>query len=192
MPLPQKVIEALSRESAQTPGWSGQLLMFSGTLFAIALFVYLGIIFGYRPYLNSEARKLNSQIQAFSQKIPISDQENIIRFYSQLVNVQSLLKNHVAVSPLFGWLEKNTQANVYLTRLSVNVPGRQAAVSGVAKTMEDVAEQLAVFERAPEVDQVNVGNISLGATGAWQFDAALLFRDRFFTRSGIPQSQPPQ
>ena len=58
MALPQKVLEQLGREPPKTPGWAGQFLMFSSTIFFVSLVVYIGLVFGYRPYITSEVKKL--------------------------------------------------------------------------------------------------------------------------------------
>src|SRR3989304_3721474 len=129
MALPQKVLEQLGREPPKTPGWAGQFLMFSGTLFFIAAFVYLGLVFGYRPYLASEVRKLQDQINIFIQQIPLEEQNKIINFYSQLLNLRSLLDNHAISSQLFDWLEQNTQVNVYYDRFDVNLRTGELRIS---------------------------------------------------------------
>ncbi len=182
MALPQKVIEQLGREPSRTPGWSGQLLMFSSTIFFISLLAYFGLVFGYKPYLDSNVQKLQDQIQAFGQKIPLDQQKKLINFYAQLSNIESLLANHVIASPVFGWLEKNTETNAYFTRFSLNTQTNQLALTGIAKTMDDVSQQLAIFENRPEAKQMSVGNITL-TNGLWNFDVALSFDPGYFYHS---------
>lgn len=185
MPLPQKVIEQLSREPPRTPGWSGRLLMFSSTIFLFSLFIYLGIIFGYRPYLDSEVKKLNNQIQSFAQQIPLEEQEKIIAFYSQLVNLRSLLAGHTAVSPFFEWLERNTHQNVFFSKLTLNIQGQQAVFVGTAKTVVDMAEQLQVFQERPEVRRATFSSVTIGSAGTWQFNATLILDPRFFREAAV-------
>lgn len=180
MPLPEQVVEQLSRESPRTAGWSKQLLMFSSTVFVASLLVYLGIILGYLPYLNSRVEQFDSQIKAFNQKIPAEEQASLIGFYSQLANLDQLLKNHVLISPLFDWLEKNTEANVYFTKLSLNTSNRQVILAGVAKSVGDFTSQLQIFKEDQGVDRLSFNNLSIGAGGLWQFDLVLFFKPGFF------------
>src|ERR1035441_315975 len=112
MPLPQQVINQLSREPSETPGWSGGILLFSGALLLIILAVYFGMIFAYEPYLNGEISSVQSQIATLGQTISPGDQANLIAFYSQIANLQSLLHNHVIFSQFLSWLEQNTEAHV--------------------------------------------------------------------------------
>ncbi|MEK7195196.1 MAG: hypothetical protein AAB655_00710 [Patescibacteria group bacterium] len=179
MPLPQKVIEQLGREPPKTPGWSGRLLMFSGLIFFLSLFIYLGLVFGYKTYLNSEVRKLDDQVQKFSQQIPLEEQVKIINFYSQLVNIKSLLAKHVYGSSIFSWLEKNTQFNVYYRDFGLDTSASSLHLSGSAKTMDDVIQQIAIFQSRPEIGKVSVSSVSF-SEGAWIFDVSIIFDPDFF------------
>lgn len=183
MPLPQKVIEQLGREPPKTPGWSGQLLMFSSTVFFLSLFIYLGLTFGYEAYLNSGLKKVEDEKQRLAQDVPAEEQSKIVNFYSQIANLQSLLANHVYLSPLFDWLEKNTQTNVYLNKFNLNITSNQLALGGVAKTMEDVNQQLAIFQSRPEIQRMSVTNITM-TLNLWQFDLSLYFEPGYFYRLG--------
>ena len=180
MALPQKVIEQLGRAPVKTPGWSGQLLMFSSTLFFISLVVYLGLIFGYRPYLNSQVKRLDDRIQSLSQQIPLEDQKKIINFYAQLVNLRAVLNGHIFTTPIFGWLEKNTHSNIYYTRIGLNTQNRQVTLAGFAKSVNDLAEQLKIFDDDPGVVQLNFGNSSIGQGGFWQFSLVLTLTPEMF------------
>ena len=124
MPLPQKVVEQLGREPSQTPGWSRKLLMFSGTIFFIALFVYFGLSFGYTPYLAAQIAQINKDIDQFGQQVSVGDQLKLVSFYSQLGNIKSLLSSQIVGLRVFDWIENNTQVNSYLRNLAVNFPNK--------------------------------------------------------------------
>ncbi|RJP45631.1 hypothetical protein C4587_00570 [Candidatus Parcubacteria bacterium] len=180
MALPQKVVEQLSREPVQAPGWASGLVMFSSTIFIVGLFIYLGLSYGYQPYLRAEVEKLDRQIEAFKQQVPAEEQAKIVSFYSQLANLKTVLGRHVLVFPTFGWLERNTQGDVYFTKFTLNSQSRQLALSGIARTVGDLGEQLAVFERDPSVERATFSNVFIGSNGLWQFDLTLSFKEDFF------------
>lgn len=180
MPLPEKVIEQMGRRSVQAPGWSGQLLMFSATLLFISAALYVGLTYGYEPYLEGKVNDLNNQIQKFSQEIPLADQTKIISFYSQLTNLKSLLDNHVSVSPLFAWLEKNTGPTVYYTKFSLNMGSNQLQIGGTAKSVNDVVSEIKTLEKQEEVAKVVLAGVNISQTG-WQFDAAVYFKPNFLS-----------
>lgn len=181
MPLPQQVIESLSRESPKTPGWSSGILAFSGTLFFFSLFVYIGLVFGYKPYLNSEVKKLQGKIQAFSQQIPLDEQKKLISFYSQLANLKVVLDERVFASQLFLWLENNTQANVYYESFSLDVFKNAVEFGGVAPSMEDINQQLAIFASRPELRKTQIDS-AIFAGNLWRFNATIFFKEDYFKR----------
>ena len=184
MPLPEKVIQQLSREPRSTPGWAGQILMFSGTIFFISLVIYLGLAFGYTAYLSSSLSKLQDQVQTFSEQVPVEDQKKIINFYSQISNLKTVLSSHVFSSQLFTWLEKNAQVNVSYDRLNLNIQNNQLLLGGHSKTMDDIDQQLVIFQSQPEVGKIAVGNISF-SDGVWRFDTTLSFVPGYFNASNI-------
>ncbi len=188
MPLPQTVLEQLGREPPKTPGWSGRLLMFSSTILLLSLLIYFGITFGYKAYLNADLKKIEDEKQKLSQEVPEEEQAKIVSFYSQVANLQSLLATHIYSSPFFGWLEKNTQANVYFNRFNLNIVSNQLTLGGVGKTIDDINQQLAIFQSRHEIKRVSVASIAL-SVGLWQFDLSLFFEPGYFYRSGI---SPPQ
>ncbi len=173
MALPPQAIERLSREPAGTPGWSSRLLMFSVTLLFLSAFSYVGLEFGYRPLLQSQIQKKEGDLKKLSQQIPAADQDKIIAFYSQLSNLKKTLDGHTLATRLFSLLEKNTQASVYFTRFAYNAKNNQVTLTGVAKSVEDAAQQILIFERQPEFSGVAFNNVSNLPSGQWQFDAQL-------------------
>jgi len=182
MPLPQKVVEQLGREPPSTPGWSGKLLMFSGTIFFIALSIYFGLSFGYKPYLTEQIKKINKDIEQFGQQVPVADQLRLVSFYSQLGNIKSLLSAQTVGLRAFDWIEKNTQINTYLKSLSVSFSTEQVSYSASAITMGDALQQMGWLEKKVEVKKVGVGGIS-SAGSEWQFSVQTTLADGYFMRS---------
>lgn len=192
MALPQSVLERMSREPVGTPGWSGGLIFFSATVLLLSLFVYAGLEYGYKPKLTQDIADLDIQIKNFSQKVTVEDQEKITSFYSQLSNAKKLLENHIVVSPVFNWIQNVTNNNVYYTKFALTVDNRQLALGGAARSMADVTNQVALFQRQPNVEKVGLGSVGVDQTGSWKFDMTLTFSKNFFTPravSGAPAGQ---
>jgi len=193
MPLPQQVVEQLSRESSRTPGWSSGIILFSGTVFGVVLLVYLGLTFGYTPYLNAQISQANDQIKKLDQSVSADDQTKLATFYSQVTNLHLLTANHIFFSQFLSWLEDNTEANVYYTNLTFT-SGNQISFSGVAKTQADLNQQMAIFESSGNVASISVSNLSLVAgSNAWTFSAILTLKPSLFLwqSNGTTASVPP-
>ena len=175
----QDLAEKLSREPQVKGGLPSKLLMFSVSIFIITLVVYLGMIFGYEPYLNAQLDKLNNQISVASSQISPSDQSQLVGYISQISNVKALLDNHVTASALLNYLEKNTDTNVYFNRLSLTTFNNQAQLSGMAQTMNDLVGQLAVWQSSPSITEVDFNQISAVPQGGFSFGATLTFQPSF-------------
>ncbi|HTY40079.1 MAG TPA: hypothetical protein VMC43_03255 [Candidatus Paceibacterota bacterium] len=180
MPLPQKVVEQLGRAPVSTPGWSSRLLMFSSTVFFIALVVYLGITFGYKPYVESDVQKLTDQMNSFSQEVPKEDQDKIFGFYSQLASLKNILKNHIVSSQIIDWLEQNTHASVFFSSFSFDNQRRAITLSGSAKSIPEFIEQIHRFQQDQNVDKVSFQRLTYDALIGWQFDMVVTLNQTAF------------
>jgi len=160
-------------------------LLFSAALFLISVIVYGGVVFGYMPYFEGRRKKLNDQIQAFTQQIPVAQQENLTSFYAQLSNIKKLLDERAVFSPFLKWLEERTQANIFYRQISVETLSGKVSFSGAGKSLGDVEEQLAVFERAKEVTAATFGPVTSKEKGVWEFSGALSLTPGFFTNKGV-------
>lgn len=193
MALPQQVVEQLNQGSRRTPGWSSGILLFSGSILFVIFLVYAGLQFGYEPYLNAQLSSFSSQTQKLGQSISLSDQANLVTFYSQINNLQSLIENHVFFSQFLTWFEQHTEANIYYTNM-VFSSGDQIALVGIAKTSADVSEQIAAFEAAPEVTAVSLSNVAYSSSvNGWIFNVVLTMQPSVFawTAEGSPTAAVP-
>ncbi|MDO8504321.1 MAG: hypothetical protein Q7S36_00510 [Candidatus Liptonbacteria bacterium] len=184
MPLPTQ--EELRRVSGSILGQGiyRQLLLLAGAILAISLILYGGFSLGYEPYLSGQKDKLDAQIQDFSKRIPLDKQTELIAFYSQLMNVRTLLDRHLLPSNLFNWLETNTQINTSFSKLNFNANNYQLSLFGNSKSPEDVAEQAAIMESQPQVLQLNFNSLGASATGGWQFNVTVYLNQKSFLPSG--------
>jgi Tfp pilus assembly protein PilN len=188
MPLPEKVIEQLGQEAPKTQGWAFGALSFSGGILFLTVAVYFGLTLGYEPYLQSQLTNAQNQVNTLGNSVSASDQSQLIDFYSQIANLQTLLRQHTISSQFFSWLEQNTEANVYYRSLSLT-RGDQVALAGVAASEADVNQQVAIFENSPEVSSVTVSNVtapSLLGSG-WSFSVTLVMSPSVFGASSQSQ-----
>ena len=181
MPLPEKVIEQLGRETPKTQGWAFGALLFSGGILFLAIAIYFGLTLGYAPYLQNQLKSTQAQVTTLNNSISASQQSEIIDFYSQIVNLQTLLREHTFPSQFFSWLEQNTEANVYYQSLALTAKD-QVALAGVAKSEADVNQQIAIFEDSSAVSSVNVSSVTAPLLGgsAWNFSVTLILNPSVF------------
>ena len=192
MPLPQQVVEQLGREPTGTPGWSSGIILFSGAIFVIVVGLYLGLAFGYEPYLNAQIAQAQSQMGKVGQSISSSDQSELIAYYSEVANLHTLISGHVLFSQFLTWLGSNTEANVYYNNMSFT-SGNQVTLTALGAGQADVDEQLEIFEASPEVQAVSVGTVAFSPTaGAWMFNVTLTMQPSVFAwQAASANANPP-
>jgi hypothetical protein len=186
MALPQKALEQLAREPVQTPGWSGRLIMVTSTLFFIALAIYLGLYFGYQPYLKRQVDALEARVQKLVAEIPLEEQEKIINFYSQVANLRTILDAQELTSLLLPWLEAHTHVDVTLPSFSFGTAKNQISLAARARTLQAVAEQVALFEQLPEVVSVTFAGTSADKEGFWGFGLVIHLDEAFLSAGALP------
>ena len=152
--------EPLSNQSGLTMLWPRRLTIFSFVLFFFFLAGHPGFAFGYHPYVNKLIAERDAEIEELAQTIPKEDQENFLTFYSQLVNLKSILSRHPAGSRVFPYLESSTNQKVYFTRFDLDLRDKKATLDGVADSYDVLTEQLRVFEQSPEILSYTLGGVS--------------------------------
>jgi hypothetical protein len=191
MALPAQALEKLAYNPEKTPGAFSQLMMLAASLLLLAVFLWIGMVYGYKPYLNGQLDQVNQKIDEFAKQIPADQQERIATLYSQLVNLKKVLVNHSATSPFFDWLAKNTLPGVYFVKASVSASGAEAVLQGAARSLDDINSELALLNQAPEVKHLSVGTISNTIQG-WQFSVTLEIDHSVFKLQTAPaqENQP--
>lgn len=162
-------------------GWPWRFFLFSILIAATACVVSLGLSFGYKPFLESNLARQDANITELGKVVSQSQQDEFIRFYSQLANLEGVLKRHVTASPFFGFLEGRTNAEVAFTSLEARVPERKVVLEGVARDYATLAEQLQAFSTAPEVAGMIV-NDSSASDGRVRFRLTLTLAPVLFGR----------
>jgi hypothetical protein len=169
MALPAQAVEKIIREPSDTQGAYRQLLLLTASLFILTLLIYAGIAFGYKAYLKSAVGTLEKKISDSSTAVSAEEEARIATFYSQLMNLRTLLGSHRSISPIFALLERTATPNIYYTKISLNGSTNELALSGAARNLGDIAAEAAVFEKQPEVDHVNINNGAISPNSPWQF-----------------------
>ncbi len=159
-------------------GMPWRLFIFTALFVLLVALIYAGLSFGYRPYLESRINEVDQQISQLSAAVSQQDQENFIRFYSQLINFNKILEKHPLASKIFSLLEQITNKKVFYTDLDLRVEERKLALEGVAASYAVLAEQLASFDQEPLIASyaLNQSQYSSADRGV-RFKAALTLKE---------------
>lgn len=161
-------------------GWPWRLLVFSIALFAFSILVYFGIKLGYSSYLEGRVVEVDSALSMLTSEVTATEQEQLVGFYSQIVNLKSVLEQHKYGSNIFTFLEKYTLPEVQFTEATLNMEGNNLSLRGNGSSVAIVGQQLAALEAAPGVAHVLLRDVN--ALGRATFSFTIVFTDTFFER----------
>ena len=190
MEQPKSFIEqALSKPEELEVGWSWRLLVLTCFIFGITLVIFLGMKFGYEPYLDKKIKTLDAEIDKLNQSFTQSQVDNFIKFYSQLSNLKILLNNHIFGSNILKFLEENSLKNLTYTGLDLDVSRKETKLSGTISSYELLAQQLEIFRQSPLVKEVFLKNSRKNDRGEIDFEVTLvLAKDLFKETPSLPNS----
>ncbi len=146
-------------------GLPWRLMIFAIVLFAFSVFVYFGIHYGYTNFLDQQSADVNAKIEALAKKVSQTDEENFVGFYSQIVNLKTVLDKHTFPSNIFKLLESKVTADVYFTSGTFSSEDNSIDLRGTAKTFDSLAQQIAIFEKSTEVTKASFSDVSITDTG---------------------------
>lgn len=174
MPFNENIAERFLESEKLVVGWPWRLFLVSLFILLLALAVNLGLKYGFGPYLNLRKKDLDKTIQASGSEISETQQENFINFYSQLVNLRYLLDNHLSSSAVFSFLERKTVREVYYEGAVLAASEKQLRLEGVAKSYENLAQQIIAFEQSPETEKAALESSQAAERGV-RFNVLLNF-----------------
>ncbi len=153
-------------------GWPWRFFTVSFVVFLASLLAYLGLVFGYEPFLTNQISAKDQEIAQRVASVPKADQDKFIQIYSQIINVKSLVDSHIFSSNALALLESATHPRVYFTSLNMKVSDRELDLDGVAESFPVLSEQLQIFAQTPGIENYSLIQSQLNGT-AVQFKASL-------------------
>ena len=165
-------------------GLPWRLSMFSVILFALALFTYVGLRFGYRAYLNSQAENVDAELEGLVAQVSADDQDQFITLYSQIANLKSVLDKHQFTANALPFLERTVVPGTVFTSANFDAATFTLKLEGTAPSFEALAGQMAVFEKAPEAHSVGLDGVTLSG-GTVLFTVNINFKSESFIRQTL-------
>lgn len=159
-------------------GWPWRLLFLSIVILGLAVFIWVGLSFGYKPFLHSRINTLDKETENLRKSLSPEEQENFLIFYSQIANLSKLLKNHIISSKIFPWMEQITNKKVYYNRFELSLLDHSLILQGQAQSLEILSQQLESFKETPEIERFVLKNTKLVGRET-QFDLKIFLKNNF-------------
>lgn len=162
-------------------GLPWRLMIFSAVLFGFSIFVFFGLRFGYESYLSAREAEFDKKFEQLASRVSQEDQKKFVNFYSQLANLKRVLDKHSFTANIFSFLEKNTVPTVFYYDATFSIEeGRTLLLGGRADSVDTFVAQLAIFDKAPELERVSLKEQNLESSGDLRFNVELKFKGDFF------------
>lgn len=137
-----------------------RLLIMGFIVFGTAVGIFLGMKFGFQPFLESQVNKEDQKIKQLLGSFTADQVADSQVFYSQLINISDVIESRNLATPILEILEKNTLKNIYFNNLNYSVTNKEIKLSGIAPNYDALSQQLEVFKNSPDVGKVLMDNAS--------------------------------
>ena len=160
-------------ESENLPvGWPWRFFMVSFVVFLSTILIYLGLVFGFEPFLSKQIEQKDQEIAQRGAAVSKEDQDKFIQIYSKVINIKSLVDNHIFSSNALLLLERVTHPRVYFTGMGMKVSDREVELDGVAGSFSALSEQLEAFAQTKGIERYSLTQSQLNGDLV-QFKASL-------------------
>ena len=185
--IPKKDIirsESVGYKEKASPG-----VFLAGSVILLVLsLLFLAGTFIYKKALEKRIGELSNSFRraqaAFDPSL-ISEIENVSK---KIESAKMILGNHIALSPIFHFLEENTLENVRFSSFSfkpvisvgkISIERPTISMRGFAENYSTLALQVKTFQASEDVKSVAVSGVSLSDDGSIRFDVDIAFSKNF-------------
>lgn len=102
--------------------------------------------------------------------------ESVAVLDRRLKNLRALLDNHPFTSNAFTVIEHNTHPQVRFTTFNFTADSRKLDMSGETTSYSALSRQIAIFERAAQIERVEFGGISTAEGKSVGFKLSIIFK----------------
>ncbi len=170
--IPKKSLEM---GASPRGGGFGGLVFLIALLFFVASLVAAGASFAYTQYLQKSIVDKSASLKKAEGAYNPGTIEDLSRLDNRLIQANSLLNKHVAVSGIFAFLSTQTLVNVAFSNFSYDLGGDGSAkigMSGAADSFSTVALQSDQFNGNKLLKEVLFSNITVGTNGRISFNVS--------------------
>ena len=167
--IPKKPVVSAAR--ARGPGMS-LFMVVSIFIFVVSL-ALAGLVFAGQKYLGAQLEKDKESFAEMQDDFDALTVETFVKLDKRIESAKKILGKHIAVLPIFDFLESKTLKNVRLKTVDVSFLENGSAsldIKGEAKNFSAVALQSDVFAESKELKNPIISDIDLTLTGGISFN----------------------
>ncbi|MFH1188792.1 MAG: hypothetical protein V1652_03040 [bacterium] len=153
-------------------GWPRRLFAGTLVLFCLTIIIYVGLLFGYKTYLENSLVDTEVELQQLGAQVEPTTQENFINFRSQIENLKTIFNNHVIIADFFPFLESVTHKQTVYYSSEFTKEDMTVKLIGSTESYATLASQLKMYEESPWVTGVTLEHSTITA-GLVKFNVKL-------------------
>lgn len=160
MAYTQSVLQTeLSKQREAAAGWPWRLMTLSLVVLLAVGAVYVGMRFGFEEvYLKRALSQEEAEFSSTFKSVTPEEQKSVFNFYSQLSNIDTLLKKQGKATPYLSLVEQNTLKAIVYSGMDLRFSDRSAILllNGKTSAYASVVQQLELYKKAPNVTEVKL------------------------------------
>lgn len=162
-------------------GLPWRLMIFTFILLLFAIFIFLGLKFGYQTYLDSQIESVDQQMEELAAQVSQGEKEQFLTFYSQLSNLREVIDRRKFSQNIFSLMENETIPSVYYQSAQYESGALSLTLTGDASSMESFVNQMAVYEDSNQIDKAILEEMSRNGSIV-EFTVNLLLNPSFLNQ----------
>lgn len=147
-----------------------QIVFAFGALVTV-IFLYFGLSF-YEKLLDKSIAIIVDEVGRISKERNISTEEEVLKFNSKLVTINSILNEHFFSSKLFPFIEGIAHPKVYFTNFTFSTNDSFVALNGSAENYTSFGEQYIALEQNKNISDLKLSKVTFSKIGKVEFTIA--------------------
>jgi len=155
-------------------------LFFWFSLFIFIVVTTLFFVFGWQTKkAKAQLQEIEAQLEQLGTPEQKALEEAIYDYKRKIDDFPVLLNNHQTPSKLFTLIEENIHPDVWFLSFKFLRDKNQVSLSGKAKSLLALAQQILAFEKIPQIKELTTSNIGVSEEGAIKFELSIIFTPTF-------------
>ena len=172
-------IEIIPKTIGKIPGERKKLFYFSIFLFITLLISYFILTSLEKKSENTLSNLEEALVKGKTPEMS-SLEEEILNDQKKIKDLSPLLEKHLFPSKIFEFFERNVHPQVFFSEINLNTLNSTASLSGECDSFLTLGQQLAIFEKEPLIEKVNINEVSITKTGEIEFSLDFSFNPKIF------------
>jgi len=173
------MVQIIPKEKKKRLSLEGFIFYFSLILLFLSFLSYFSLL-----YLTARSVKIKENLEMTlakeRTKEEISLENKILKYQDKINNFSLLIKEHPIVSNFFPLLEKNCHPKIWFSNFVLSPTNQTATLSGQAESFSVLSHQLQIFNSLPEIENLDLSNLSLNKAGQVSFTINLSLKENLF------------